>query len=135
MRLYSLSCGQSYVDKAFIWHFGSRDDSGKEYVPESIHMAISQFYIDHPDAKILVDTGWKPGDLGSGGFPQRMGPEGWFAKQEDDENPVAQLEKIGVKLDDIDYVIMSHLHSEHAGWLPDFAGKKAKVILQQRESF
>ena len=54
-------------------------------------------------------------------------------KQENDENPKAQLEKIGVSLDDIDYVIISHLMHEHAGYLPLFEGKKAKIVVQRRE--
>ena len=133
MRLYVLSCGQFHVEKAFIWHFGSNKDSGKEYVPESVCLATTQYYIEHPEAKILFDVGWKLEELSHPGFPQRKSPEGWSTKQEPDENPVAQLEKIGVKVDDIDYVVISHLMSEHAGWLPVFAGKKAQIVVQRKE--
>ncbi len=133
MKLYVLSSGQIYVEKAFIWHFGLNEDSGKEYVPESVCLATTQYYIEHPEAKILFDVGWKLEELAHPGFPQRKSPEGWSTKQEPDENPVAQLEKIGVRIDDIDYVVISHLMTEHAGWLPLFAGKKAHIVVQQQE--
>lgn len=110
MKLYVLSCGQMYVEKAFIWHFGSKKDSGKEYAPETVCLPSIQYYIDHPEAKILFDAGWKfeeiakPREAGHKirGFPQRRTPEGVGVKQEPDENPVAQLGKIGVAIDDID---------------------------------
>ena len=88
MKLYVLSCGQTYVEKAFLWHFGSSEDTGKEYTPESFLIANNQYYIDHPEAKILFDTGWNLKDLSYEGFPLRRGPEGLYVKQEPDENPV-----------------------------------------------
>ena len=103
-------------------------------MPERVCFSSLQYYIDHPEAKILFDAGWKLEEFGDWkGFPQRRGSEGYGVKQETDENPVAQLGKLGVKIDDIDYVIMSHLMCDHAGWLPVFAGKKAQVVVQQQE--
>ena len=67
------------------------------------------------------------------GFPHRKGPEGSHVKQAPDQNPIAQLAKIGVKPEDIDYVVISHLMSEHAGYLPEFAGTKAKIVVQEAE--
>lgn len=134
MKLYVLSCGQMCDEKAFLWHFGTKEDSGKEYVPEAFKHTKSIYYIEHPEAKILFDTGWHLDDFGKrGGFPNRVGPDGWGHKQEPDENPVAQLRKIGVDIDDIDYVVMSHLMTEHAGWLPTFAGKRAQIVVQSKE--
>lgn len=134
MKLYVLSGGCFWVERAFILHFGTSKDSGKEYRAEAFLLPSCQYYIDHPEAKILFDAGWKLEELGDiGGFPQRRGPEGLFVKQQPDENPVAQLDKIGVKIDDIDYVVISHLMCEHAGWLPVFAGKKAQIIVQYKE--
>ncbi len=134
MKLYILNCGRIYNERGFLLHWGTVKDTGKEYTPQAYLHSNNQYYIDHPEAKILFDTGWKKEELGRHeGFPQRRGPEGWFNKQEPDENPVAQLAKTGVKIDDIDYVVMSHLMNEHAAWLPSFAGKKAKIVVQQKE--
>ena len=137
MKLYVLSSGYMSGERGFLLHFGTSKDEGKEYTPEAIRSQVSQYYIDHPEAKILFDAGWKlaefSGEHAHGGFPQRRDPDGLFLKQEPDENPIAQLDKIGVKIDDIDYVVISHLMGEHAGWLPIFAGKKAQVVIQRKE--
>ncbi len=137
MKLYVLSSGYISGERGFLLHFGTSKDEGKEYTPEAIRSQVSQYYIDHPEAKILFDAGWKlaefSGEHAHGGFPQRRDPDGLFLKQEPDENPVAQLDKIGVKIDDIDYVVMSHLMGDHAGWLSIFAGKKAQVVIQRKE--
>ena len=133
-RLYVLTCGIIWVERGFLWHFGTKENSGKDYEPEPFKIRNCQFFIDHPDAKVLVDCGFT-GEMWSKfpGFPERTGPEGGHFKQEPDENIKSQLEKIGVAIDDIDYVIMSHLMAEHAGYLPLFENKKARIISQRKE--
>lgn len=134
MKLYVLTCGLHWVEKAFIWHFGKQEDSGKQYTPEAFCLVSSQYYIDHPEAKIIYDLGLKLEDFSRlTGFPLRKNADGIEFTQGPDENPIAQLAKIGVKIDDIDYVVLSHLMVEHAGWLPAFAGKKAQIIVQYKE--
>jgi N-acyl homoserine lactone hydrolase len=134
MRLYVLDCGQIWTEKGFLWHFGTQADTGKEYVAEPFGIRNCQYFIDHPKAKIVFDLGFTMEDWrGFVGFPHRKGPEGTHVKQAPDQNPVAQLAKIGVKPEDIDYVVISHLMSEHAGYLPYFAGTKAKIVVQEDE--
>jgi len=51
--------------------------------------------------------------------------------------PIDQaLEKEGLQLDDIDQIIITHLHYDHVGGLPDFIGKKAakNVIVSEPEA-
>ena len=43
------------------------------------------------------------------------------------------LKELKVSPEDIDYVIMGHLHPDHSGGLPLFSGKKAKIIVQKDE--
>jgi len=135
MKLYVLNSGTILTERGFLWHFGTKADTGKEYVAKPYLVQSSQYYIEHPEAKILFDLGYQIEDFEGffGGFPHRKDPEGAWVKQKPDENPVAQLGKIGVKVDDIDYVVISHLMSEHAGWLPSFAGKKAQIVVQEKE--
>ncbi len=134
MKLYVLNGGRLWTEKGFLWHFGTKADTGKEYVAQSFCVQSLQYYVEHPDAKIIFELGYKIEDFENfPGFPHRKGSEGVWWKQGPDENPVAQLRKIGVEVDDIDYVILSHLHSEHCGWLPSFAGKKAKIVVQEKE--
>jgi len=134
MKLYVLNGGRLWTERAFLWHFGTKEDTGKPYTAKPYCVRVAQFYVEHPEAKIIFDLGYQIEDFEKlGGFPHRKGPEGVWMKQEPDENPVAQLGKIGVKVDDIDYVVISHLMSEHVGWLPSFAGKKAQIVVQEKE--
>jgi N-acyl homoserine lactone hydrolase len=135
-KLYVLSCGSLWVERGFLTHFATHPDRGPgPYEPSSLQISSTQYFIDHPQAKIVVDLGYTPREDWEGWirFPLRPNQEGITFKQEKDENPKAQLEKIGVNLDDIDYVIISHLMMEHAGYLSLFDGKKAKIIVQRAE--
>ncbi len=134
MKLYVLNGGQLFVEKGFFWHFGTAEDNDKDYEPETRILRSLQFYIEHPEAKIVFELGYDNDDFSKfKGFPHRQGPGGMWSHQEPDENPVAQLKQIGVSVEDVDYVVLSHLMSEHVGWLPAFAGKKAEIIVQEKE--
>ncbi len=134
MKLYVMNGGILYTEWAFHWHFGTQDMSGTEHVAGPYRVRSTQFYLDHPKAKIIFELGWKYEDfMNATGFPQTTGPEGFRVRQLPNENPLAQMDAIGVKPEDIDYVVISHLMSEHAGWLPEFAGKKAQIIVQEKE--
>lgn len=136
-KLYVLTCGSIWVERGFLTHFGTYLDTGKPYEVGSFPISSSQYFIDHPQAKIVVDLGFTIEDWKIRvGFPHRASQPGVadsHFKQERDQNPKAQLEKIGVTLDDIDYVIISHLMEEHAGYLPLFNRKKAKIVVQRTE--
>lgn len=134
MKMYVLNGGRMWTERGFFWHFGSKADTGKEYMAVPFACQSSQYYIDHPEAKILFEQGYKIEDFETMcGFPHRKGPEGVWFKQEPDENPIAQLDKIGVKADDIDYAVTSHLMVDHCAWLSSFAGKKAQIVVQRKE--
>jgi glyoxylase-like metal-dependent hydrolase (beta-lactamase superfamily II) len=135
-KLYVLSNGRMWIEKGFVYLYGGKEDSGKPYEPKALEISNSSYFIDHPKAKILFDLGWTVEDFGQPlfqGFPMRANEEGLTIKQAPDENPKSQLEKIGVSIDDIDYVVISHLFVDHDGWLPLFRGKKARIIVQRRE--
>ena len=134
MKLYVLDCGQLWTEKGFLWHFGTQADTGKEYEAGPFGIRNCQYFIDHPKAKIVFDLGFTLEDFSKFvGFPHRSGPQGTHVLQAPDQNPIAQLAKIGIRPADIDYVVISHLMSEHVGYLPSFAGTKAKIVVQERE--
>ena len=134
MKLHILNGGILYTEWAFHWHFGTVDETGQEHQASPYRVRNTQYFIDHPKAKIVFDLGFTLEDFQKFvGFPHRRGPEGTHAQQAPDENPLAQLALLGYKPDDIDYVVISHIMSEHAGWLPAFAGTKAKIIVQEKE--
>ncbi|BDF58613.1 MBL fold metallo-hydrolase [Christensenellaceae bacterium] len=88
--------------------------------------------IDHPTlGYVLYDTG--DADDWQDAYPQPL-QQRYPLKEhillED------KLEECGVKLDDINQIILSHLHFDHAGGLKKFVGKKAEkdVIVSEEEA-
>ncbi|MEE8472250.1 MAG: N-acyl homoserine lactonase family protein [Dehalococcoidia bacterium] len=133
-RLHIMDCGTLWVERGFIWHFGTREDTGKEYEPQPFALSSSMYFIQHPQGNVLFDLGFRKEDFERRpSFPGRKGPRGVSVEQSPEQNPQAQLQGLGVELDDIDYVVISHLMSEHAGWLPLFRNRKAQIIVQASE--
>jgi len=97
-RVYLLDSGTLVLDQSFMtWNHGH----GTE-----VRFPVFAIYIDHPDAKVLVDTGFDKE------WVERKLP---FEKpQQTREQTIdAQLRSIGVSPDDIDIVVNSHLHFDH----------------------
>lgn len=87
--------------------------------------------IDHPDATILWDTGSHP-EAGDGYWPTPLFEA--FAHVDADERDLeTALDDIGYRVDDIDMVVQSHLHLDHAGGLYHFANTDVPVYVHRRE--
>lgn len=120
MKLYFFSSGvlESYRD-LFIANGGhTRFD-----VP------VPFFLIQHKGKNILFDTGNHKDDMGTHLLPRLLS----FVKPvfaEDEWAPKA-IEKAGLKPEDIDFIILSHLHHDHAGAIAEFPN--ATVIIQKCE--
>ncbi len=81
------------------------------------------WYIEGSEKRILVDTG--------GGDPSKANPRVLPYRRENDQSIENALKKIGLKCDDIDIVIISHLHWDHSAGNRLFP--KAKIIVQEEE--
>jgi N-acyl homoserine lactone hydrolase len=81
------------------------------------------WYIEGSDKRILVDTG--------GGDPSSADPKHHPYKRGEDQTPENALKKIGVGCQDIDIVVVTHLHWDHIGGNGLFPN--AKIILQSEE--
>ena len=86
-------------------------------------------YIETPTKKILFDTGLCENCLTGGESAATL--EKLSISFKEGENLEHQLGLCGVKPEDIDYVIISHLHHDHAGKIGLF--KNAKIIVQRQE--
>ena len=92
---------------------------------------VYAYVIHHPDALILVDTGisdtftadWKDSyyrDVMS----YDPGSEGLFTQR---------LRQLDIKPEDVDDLIVTHLHTDHAGNLPLFAKGKTRILVHEDE--
>ncbi|AGB36446.1 N-acyl homoserine lactonase family protein [Natronococcus occultus] len=85
--------------------------------------------IDHPEATILWDTGSHP-EADSGHWPAEL----YAAFEHTGLRPLEDdLESAGYVLEDIDCVIQSHLHLDHAGGLYAFEGTDVPIVVHERE--
>ncbi len=109
-------------------------ESAKMHVPDRgmmsgrpsgvpVTIPVPFYLIDHPKGLALFDTGMKLDN-----WPPQYRPDG---DQRPDQMIDLQLANIGYKPDDIKYVIMSHLHLDHAGGMPLFP--KSTFIVRKSE--
>jgi N-acyl homoserine lactone hydrolase len=93
--------------------------------------AVWNLLIDHPDATVLWDTGSHP-DAADGHWPPQAFEA--FAHVDADERDLeTALDEVGYTIDDIDIVVQSHLHLDHAGGLYQFEGTDVPVYVHRRE--
>ena len=96
--------------------------------PDPFVFPIPGFYIEAGSGeKILFDTGCSPN------YKETWGIINQFLPYVRERFMVDALKEIKVAPDDIDYVVLSHLHYDHAGGLSSFRGKKARVVVQKAE--
>jgi glyoxylase-like metal-dependent hydrolase (beta-lactamase superfamily II) len=98
---------------------------------EMIEVPIYNLVIDHPEATILWDTGAHPA-AGEGYWPPGLFDT--FPVTESTDHRLADdLDQGGYALADIDVVIQSHLHMDHAGGLHNFDGTEVPIYVHKDE--
>src|SRR5215813_6446953 len=105
MRLYVFSSGWLTLDKSGLQTGGT----GKITVP------VAFFLIKHPKGNVLFETGNNDKVITD---PSYWGPLAEMLSPESRKPDLAidlQLNKAGVTPSDINYVILGHMHLDHAG--------------------
>jgi glyoxylase-like metal-dependent hydrolase (beta-lactamase superfamily II) len=92
-------------------------------------LPIYAFAIEHPEGVIVVDTGETARVSEPGYFP-RWQPFFRFAVREqvEPEQEIGpQLGRLGISSSDVRWVVMTHLHTDHAGGMHHFPGNEILV--------
>jgi glyoxylase-like metal-dependent hydrolase (beta-lactamase superfamily II) len=103
-----------------------------------VEIPIPAYLLEHPSAgAVLVDTGMH-GSLADGSGRERsrnLGPIGRLmsrhASMRPEQAAAAQLRTLGIDAKDVELVVMTHLHFDHASALCDFPN--ATVLVDERE--
>ena len=124
LRIYALSCGALEFDRSLF--FPASEDGVRIVTP------VSSYLIVHPQGKLVFDTGIHcdaltdpAGRLGkrtASLFTLRSGA---------DEGVVGQLALLGIRPEEIRYVVNSHFHFDHCGCNASFPG--AQFLVQRAE--
>lgn len=122
IKIHVLECGQVQVDKALPFHENSLNPIAFTGIfrpkKHQLTLPVFAFLIEHPKGLVLIDTGWHTDvrvdqirHLGRLHYMinKAILPAGQAISE--------QLEQRGIKPQDLDYVILSHLHSDHASGL------------------
>lgn len=130
MKLYVLDHGNLFVDKGLI--VGSRPlDTLNDpaYPAELVAYPVYTVLIDHPEGKVLFDTACNPHGM-QRHWPGSLKRSFPYHAEESDYLP-NRLEQLGIGTDEIDYVVVSHLHFDHAGCLEMF--RRSRIIVHEVE--
>ena len=109
-RILALHCGGDLTDWAILDPFDPRAGT-KAYTPYFVYV------VEHPDGRILLDTGAHPSLAIDPAVRLGAAAEGFTVKLGPDDAVDAALARIGLTPADVDLVVQSHLHFDHAGGL------------------
>ncbi len=122
VKLYTFSGGNV---RANMLELFSQDTT---YTGQSKEFADAFYVISHPKGNLMWDAGLPEGLVG---LPEPFtSPDGAFTVSRND-SVVNQLASIEMKVDDIDFIALSHTHFDHTGHANVFAG--STWLVQQAE--
>jgi glyoxylase-like metal-dependent hydrolase (beta-lactamase superfamily II) len=107
------------------------DDADPSPTIQQIETQVFNLIIDHPEAIILWDTGSHP-DCGDGYWPESV-YDNTTHYNASEHHLADDLEGVGYGIDEIDAVVQSHLHLDHAGGLYNFEDTDVPVYIHEAE--
>jgi len=122
MKLYAFTSGSMKLGKGFLQNLAPMEPK--------IQIPIGFFVIKHPKGNVLFDTGNNDKLITDGTYWGKLASV-FEAKMTPEDAIDAQLAKIGLKPDDIKYVVVSHMHLDHGGNVGKFPN--STLIIQDDE--
>ena len=124
LRIHALSCGSLEFDRSL---FFPAEAPGTPLVAP-----VASWLIVHPQGKLLFDTGISCDALAdpAGRLGKRVASL-FRLRSSADDNPVSGLAALGLKPDDVRYVVNSHFHFDHCGCNASFP--RAQFLVQRAE--
>jgi N-acyl homoserine lactone hydrolase len=137
MKIHAIQTGTVAVTSA--WREGA--GQGRSRLVHTIldrewtePLPIYAFAIEHPEGVIVVDTGESARASRPGYFPRwHPGIRAFRESVEPEQEVGPQLERLGIRPGDVRWVIMTHLHTDHAGGLHHFPDNEILVTRTELE--
>ena len=132
MKLFVLDLGSMKMDRSLIvakTNLASVDEPTRP--AEFVEFPVSAYLIETSSQKLLFDTGCNPEAMGeSGRWPQSFQKSYPYFGDEECQLP-NRLRQLGMGPGDIDIVVLSHMHNDHAGCVEFF--KQSKLFVHEDE--
>lgn len=123
-KVHALHCGGDVADLASLDPFDP-DVGNKVYTPYFMYV------VEHPQGRVLFDTGVHAELVADPGARLGNAAEAFDVRVEEADTVGPCLARLGLTPADIDVVIQSHLHFDHAGGVSQFG--HAPVLVQADE--
>lgn len=124
--MYPCLCGFEFITKTI----STKNLGGRFYLSEP----VSCYLLDTSEGYVLFDTGFNRDIITNPELEKKyFTSRGWIPTPVSDEQHDlgVQLASVGVKYDDIKYIVISHLHADHTGNIAKC--KNAEVYIQKDE--
>ncbi|RAI72496.1 hypothetical protein DOZ80_02850 [Pseudomonas fluorescens] len=126
IKLHAFHCGFERFPNA-IFDPLSSDPGGIMEIPYFFYL------IEHTKGLVLFDTGANPKLIEDKNAYLGPNAESWGIDLKPEDDARVLLRKVGVQPEDIDHVVLSHLHYDHAGGMTSFPNAKFWIQSQEWE--
>lgn len=132
LKLHVLDLGMVRVDQNFIVANSTIvTQSTPDLASKLVDVPISAYFIQGEQGNVLYDTGCHPDCMGvHGRWTQKHQSIGPFIGGTECTLP-HRLKELGITPDDVNFVVLSHLHNDHAGCVEFF--RKSKILVHEDE--
>ncbi|ACP37320.1 beta-lactamase domain protein [Sulfolobus islandicus M.14.25] len=131
-KVYLLDQGKISADLAWFLPTPMTEEEMRNPKPRSwTDVSVMSAVIEHKDGIILFDTGIS--EKVKEKWPQIALSVFPVTKFSDENRMENQLRQIGLKPEDIHFIVFSHLHLDHTGNLDLFRSAKPAVIVHEKE--
>lgn len=114
---YILDCGRIYGPKSAIVA-----DAGPDEMAE---IPVYSVLLKHPGGNVLFDAGIHRDEKRQAPFIYNS------ARVKDEDNILNRLAALGVSPEDIDFIVLSHMHADHSGYIEKFPN--AEICISDSE--
>ena len=127
IRIRTIACGNIRMKKSMSFLDDRSLFESRQTLPNNV------FLLEHPlHGRILFDTGWSS-DC------RRTLPRHLLGLYDPEiragETAAEQLSSLGIRPEDIDLLLLTHLDADHTSALKDFAGKAKRIACAELEYF
>ncbi len=131
-KLHVFHLGDMKMDKSLLINRATVASVSNPEAPAIFaSFSVTAFLLEHEEGLVLFDAGCHPESMGPNGhwtpFQQEHYP--FFGTPE--QNLVEQVKRLGIRPDDVRYIVLSHMYNDHAGCLEFFP--KATVYVHEDE--